>query len=135
MNNYLNSKSLIDRSDNYETRRDILSWFFYLSFILLIFIYHPNKLYQYLSISFFISVIILQLYNRLFLKPYLSIRQYYGIKRNLVLCRNDIIRESLRISIDIIKLIQKYNRYENDINELNIVENKVELRENGRFVL
>ena len=118
MNNYLNSKSLIDKSDNYETRRDILSWFFYLSFILLmnpinwihptpllIFIYHSNKLYQILSVSFFVGVIIIQLYNRLFLKPYLSINQYYGIKRDLVLYRNDIIRESLGLNINIIKII------------------------------
>lgn len=121
-------QELINQSDNYEYRRDIIQTIYLLSHSFLLFYFHPIYHYKFLILVYFISLISL-IIHRTFYKSYLTIEQYYQIKRDILLYSYNNIKYINKFNKDITNIIKKYINPLYDIDELHKIECKVKMRE------
>lgn len=124
---YHKNKSLIKQSDNYEYRRDIIQSIYLLSHPFLLFYFHPNVFYKFLTLVYFISLITL-IIHKTFFRVYLKVEQYYQMKRDILLYEYNN-GNVYNINKDITNIIKKYLNPIDDIYELHKAEYKVKMRE------
>lgn len=88
--------------------------------------FHINKI-----LIIIISIpIILGIYNKTFINPFLKIDIYYDIQRNIIKYKHEkSILYMNKLNNNIANIIFRYSKPNQELNDLNIIENKVRIRE------